>query len=88
MPMIDISNMYRKSGSRKPFNRFMESSSFSRPYDYLRKTARLPEDQVIIRQHPHRGNPATVLVHPLIAFEFVRWLDYGKYAAHVESKMV
>jgi hypothetical protein len=33
----------------------------------------------MIREMPSRGHPTVAKVHPMIAVEFIRWLDYGVY---------
>lgn len=76
--MIDIYVLYRKATNPRPFNRFFESAGFSKAYDYLKASA-LPESSIIKRSRGSVAAPATAFVHPLIALEFVRWLNYAVY---------
>lgn len=76
--MIDIYVLYRKATNPRPFNRFFESAGFGKAYDYL-KTQELPEAFIIKRSRGSVAAPATAFVHPLIALEFIRWLNYSVY---------
>lgn len=78
--MIDLYAIYRKvpAADRRPFNRFFESAGFSKAYEHLKASA-LPEASIIKRSRGTVTAPATALVHPLIALEFVRWLSYDLF---------
>jgi hypothetical protein len=80
--MIDLYAIYRKvpPADRRPFNRFFESAGFGRAYDHLR-AAPLPESSIIKRSRGSVAAPATAFVHPLVALEFVRWVNYDSFVA-------
>ena len=82
--MIDIYVLYRKATSPRPFNRFFESAGFSKAYDHLKASA-LPESSIIKRSRGSVAAPATAFVHPLIALEFIRWLNYAVYVEQLSS---
>ena len=79
--MIDIYSLYRNSSAegRKPFNRFFESKGFMQAFEHLRYDRGLDEGTIIKRSRGNIHAPATARVHPLIALEFVRWMNYGVY---------
>lgn len=81
--MIDIYSLYRKAPEvgKRPFNRFFESAGFVKAFDYLRYAREVPEKDILRRTRGSVAAPATALAHPLIALEFVRWMDYGKYVS-------
>ncbi len=87
--MIDIYTLYRKAPAeaRRPFNRFFESSGFLRAYEHLRYTESLEEPSIIKRSRGSVAAPATAFVHPLVAVEFVRWLDYGSFARMLAQEL-
>lgn len=82
--MIDIYVLYRRATNPRPFNRFFESAGFSKAYDYL-KTQQLPEASIIKRSRGSVAAPATAFVHPLVALEFLRWLNYAVYVDQISS---
>jgi len=79
--MIDIYRLYRSAPAddRKPFNRFFESKGFSQAFDHLRYDRGFEEGAIIKRSRGSIHAPATARVHPLIALEFVRWMNYGVF---------
>jgi hypothetical protein len=81
--MIDLYTLYRKhpAESRRPFNRFFETSAFTAVFEYLRYEQKLPETAILKRTHGQKQAPATALAHPLVALEFIRWLDYPRFMA-------
>lgn len=81
--MIDIYAMYRKApeANKRPFNRFFESAGFVKAFDHLRYAEGIPERDILRRTRGTVAAPATALAHTLIALEFVRWMDYGKFVS-------
>lgn len=80
MPLIDIAAMYKRiPNPRKPFSYFFSSRGYTTAYNYLRDEKKLPEHHILVRAMPSRGNPSVARVHPLVAVEFLRWVDYDKY---------
>ena len=83
--MIDIYVLYRKAERPRPFNRFFESAGFSKAYDYLKTVQALEEASIIKRSRGSVAAPATAYAHPLIALEFLRWLNYSVYVDQIEA---
>jgi hypothetical protein len=85
--MIDLYSLYRKAAAepRRPFNRFFETAAFTAAFEYLRYEKALPESAILKRTHGQKQAPATAFAHPLLAMEFVRWMDYPRYAGMVLS---
>ena len=81
MHLVDIAAMYRRHPNppKKPFSYFFTSRGFQMASQYLRDAQQLPEHEIAVRTMPHRGSPSIAKVHPLVALEFLRWLDYGKF---------
>lgn len=79
--MIEIYHLYRLSPEegRKPFNRFFESKGFVQAFEHLKYDRQLGESAILRRSRGSIHAPATAHVHPLIALEFVRWMNYGVY---------
>lgn len=87
MEMIDIANIYRRhQNPRRPFSYFFTSKGYKAAYDYLRSQD-YADHQILIREMPFRTNPSVAKVHPLIATEFVRWLDYPRFARIVNDRL-
>ena len=82
--LIDIAKMYKSVKSpRRPFSYFFKSRGFQLAELHLKEDLELPENQIMIRKMPSRGNPTVAKVHPIIAVEFIRWLDFGVYTQQV-----
>ena len=79
--VIDIYKLYRSSPEegRKPFNRFFESKGYVQAFEHLRYDRGLDEGSILKRSRGSIHAPATARVHPLVALEFVRWMNYGVY---------
>lgn len=84
--MIDIAKVYRRHDCAKPFNAFFNTKGYKHCRDYLVSNG-TPTSDIRRRTPASRGTPAVVLVHPLIALEFVRWIDSEMYYTAVEKLM-
>ena len=82
--LIDIARMYNTiKNPRRPFSYFFKSRGFQMAEEYLRDVKELPDGEIMIREMPSRGHPTVAKVHPMIAVEFIRWLDYGVFYQQV-----
>ena len=80
MTLVDIAKLHRLNGSTRAVADFFRSSGFGKAKDYL--TARgVPDDEIFIKRQAHRSTPGVALVHPLVAMEYTRWVNYDIYSA-------
>lgn len=77
--MIDIAKHHRSFESPKILAKFFSTSGFRAARDALLKTG-LTTPDIVKRKMPYRGQPSVALVHPLISLEYLRWVDYDKFA--------
>jgi hypothetical protein len=78
MALIDIATWYkRQANPRRPFSYFFKSRGFQLAEQYLKEEVGLSDAEIMVREMPSRGHPTVAKVHPIIAVEFLRWLDYG-----------
>lgn len=80
--LVDIIALHQKSGSKKPFSFFFGSRGYKMAYEYLKSELQLPDNEVLVRQMPRKGTPSAARVHPLIAVEYLRWVNYEKFAQY------
>ena len=81
--MIDIAPLYRKAREPKqPLTKFFRSSGFFAARDYLLASG-LAEEAILQRNKPCKMQPSVIQVHPLVAAEFLRWLQYESFAKYV-----
>lgn len=80
--MIDIGAWHAKTDDQRPLSRFFNSAGAKQAIEAL-QDRNLSQREIAIRSGGHRSLPAQALVHPLLAMEYLRWLDYSKYAEAV-----
>jgi len=80
--MIDIAKKHRGSGSPKVLAKFFKSKAYTQAYTFLRNEGYGP-DAIARKQHAYRGTPGIAFVHPLVALEYARWVDYDSFAAKI-----
>jgi hypothetical protein len=85
--LTDIADIYRRHHNpRRPFSYFFNSRGYATAHAYL-KSIDLPDEEIMIREMPSRGHPSVALVHPIIAIEFIRWLDYSKFVKLIDDQL-
>lgn len=84
--MIDIAKYHRKSGDDRAVARFFASAIFKDVQAFLTKCG-YDEKEIVKRTNSYRGAPSVAMVHPMVVVEYLRWLDYDRYAAWVMKKI-
>jgi len=84
--MIDIAKQHRASGSPRILAKFFTSKGYSQAAEYLIHDG-LRTQEIRDPQNAFRGQPGIEKVHPLIALEYARWVDYDAYAKLVIRKL-
>jgi len=80
--MLDIAKQHRASGSPKILAKFFNSHAYRMAHKHLPDRG-LMEPYIVIRAGAYRGTPSIAKVHPLVALEYARWVDYDAFAAKV-----
>lgn len=68
------------------FNNFFKSAGCKATLKYLESTG-LPESYRLMRMPAVPGIPARALAHPLLALEFIRWMDHDLYLTRINSAL-
>lgn len=79
MALIDIGAWHVKSDDQRPLSRFFNSAGAKEAIEYLQDAGH-DQHSIAVRSGGHRSAPSNAKVHPLLAMEYLRWLDYSKYA--------
>lgn len=82
MSLIDIGAWHVKSEDQRPLSRFFNSAGAKEAIEYLQDTGH-DQHSIAVRSGGHRSVPSNAKVHPLLAMEYLRWLDYSKFAKAV-----
>lgn len=82
--MKDIGKYHHAHNIPRPISEFFRSAPYLQLYDHLRGLG-LSEPQVVQRGHACKGTPSGAVVHPLVALEYLRWVDYGAYCEHLTT---
>lgn len=82
--MVDIAKLHRAANTKKQIDVFLRSAAFRNTEKYLRGQG-LTEPEIFERHRAYVNVPAVIKVHRLLAVEYIRWLDYDRYAKWVEQ---
>jgi len=80
--LVDLVALGRRAVPDATAGAFLRSAAYQHTAAYLESLG-LSEHEIVKRAMPHRGSPAAISVHPLLALEFLRWADYGVYVSYI-----
>lgn len=76
--MVNIGKMHIESGDGRAISRFFRSSGFKTAQTHLRTTG-VGDRDISHTERPFVGQPSEAHVHPVVALEYVRWLNYADF---------
>jgi hypothetical protein len=76
--MIDLSEIHKQANCDMSLSRFFKLKAYTDTVDYLRRHG-VPQNKISYFQRPYRGSQTIAYAHPIIAIEFLRWVNYDKY---------
>ena len=76
--MKDIGKYHHSRSHTRPLSEFFRSAPYLRLHAHLLAQG-LSEQDIVQRTPPHRGQTSEARVHPLVAMEYLRWVDYPAY---------
>lgn len=83
--MVSLHKLQNHLKELRPLSQFLRSAACRDASNFLRDRG-MKEHQITRRiTHPTHSTPSDIAVHPLVAIEYLRWVDYSYFARRMYS---
>ena len=83
--LVSLRAIQTRLNEERPLSHFLRSPAYRRAYEYLTTEQHHKHADIIRRTRPTHHTPSDARVHPLVAMEYLRWVDYSHYARRICS---